>query len=119
MSTRSLAVRNTLFSSLGIYTEYLLGMLTSILIARYMGPHDYGIYGLALWLASLGVMLTNGGTTTAMIKFVAELRGKDDFALIKPVATYLRRRQIHIQIGVLGIAVLLFVFAGKWPSRYC
>ncbi|MEP7096053.1 MAG: oligosaccharide flippase family protein [Dokdonella sp.] len=113
MSTRSLAVRNTLFSSLGIYTEYLLGMLTSILIARYMGPHDYGIYGLALWLASLGVMLTNGGTTTAMIKFVAELRGKDDFALIKPVATYLRRRQIHIQIGVLGIAVLLFVFAGK------
>ena len=75
MSTRSDAVRNTLFSSIGVYTEYILGMLVSILIARHLGPADFGIYSLVVWLVSCGVTLTNAGSTTTMIKFVAELRG--------------------------------------------
>ena len=37
MTLRTSALRNTLFSSAGIYTEYVLGMLTSIVIARHLG----------------------------------------------------------------------------------
>ena len=40
MNARSQTLRNTLFSTVGIYTEFFLGMLTSILIARHLGPHD-------------------------------------------------------------------------------
>ena len=38
MNTRAHIIRNTMFSSVGIYTEYFLGMLTSIFIARHLGP---------------------------------------------------------------------------------
>ena len=50
MNTRDQVIRNTLSSSLGIYTEYFLGMLTSIIIARHLGPADFGAYSLVIWL---------------------------------------------------------------------
>src|SRR3546814_10825295 len=75
MNTRSTIVRNTLFSSVGIYTEYFLGMLTSIIIARHLGPADFGTYSLVIWLVATGVVITNAGVSSAVIKFVAELRG--------------------------------------------
>ena len=34
MTTRALALRNTLFSSIGTYTEYFLGMVAAIMIAH-------------------------------------------------------------------------------------
>ena len=75
MSTRGQVIRNTLFSSVGIYTEYFLGMLTSIIIARHLGPADFGAYSLVIWLVATGVVITNSGVSSAVIKFVAELRG--------------------------------------------
>src|SRR3546814_5302673 len=75
MNTRSTIVRNTLFSSVGIYTEYFLGMLTSIIIARHLGPADFGTYSLVIWLVATGVVITNAGVSSSVIKFVAELRG--------------------------------------------
>jgi len=82
VNSRSETLRNTLFSSVGVYTEYLLGMLVSILIARHLGPADFGIYSLVVWLVACGVTLTNAGTTTTTIKFVAELRGSQRTELI-------------------------------------
>ena len=75
MNTRSAVIRNTLFSSVGIYTEYFLGMLTSIIIARHLGPAHFGAYSLVVWLVATGVAITNSGVASAVIKFVAELRG--------------------------------------------
>ena len=43
MSMRSKTLRNTMFSSVGLYTEYVLGMLTSIIIARHLGPERSGV----------------------------------------------------------------------------
>ena len=83
MSIRSGALRNTLFSSIGIYVEYSLGMLAAILIARQLGPQHYGIYGLFIWFAAIGVVATNSGITTGVIKFVAELRGAGKPSLVQ------------------------------------
>ena len=75
MNIRTKALRNTMFSSVGIYTEYVLGMLTSIFIARHLGPAEFGAYSAIIWLVAMGVAMTNAGTASAVIKFVAELRG--------------------------------------------
>lgn len=112
MSTRSKTLRNTMFSSAGLYTEYVLGMLTSIVIARHLGPDRYGVYSLAIWLVAMGVAMTNSGTAGGAIKFVAELRGAGREDLIPSLLAYLRRAQRIFLLIVLVAGALLFVFAG-------
>ena len=112
MTDRQSALRNTLFSSIGIYTEYLLGMVAAVLIARHLGPAHYGVYGLFLWFASVGIVVTNSGITTGVIKFVAELRGAGQETMIVPLLARLRRVQ-HWHLFLVGAAaVILFVVAG-------
>src|SRR3546814_19557299 len=74
MNTRSTIVRNTLFSSVGIYTEYFLGMLTSIIIARHLGPADLGTYSLVIWLVAPGVVITHAAVPSAGNRVVAGLQ---------------------------------------------
>jgi len=71
-------LRNTAWASAGRYVEYFLGMVMSVVIARALGPSDYGIYAFAIWLSHLSLLLINGGLPTALIKFLAELRGQGD-----------------------------------------
>lgn len=113
MSTRSLALRNTLFSSLGIYTEYFLGMLASIIIARHLGPADLGPYSLVIWVSGLGVALVNSGTNTAAIKFLAELRGSGREELITPVLAYLRGAERYLLLLVVALCAVAFWFGSE------
>ena len=113
MNNRSRTLSNTFFSSVGLYTEYVLGMLTSILIARYLGPDGFGTYSLVIWLVGMGVAISNSGTASAAIKFVAELRGSEHDELIPYMLDYLRRAQrVFLLVVVLGGAAL-FGFAGE------
>lgn len=116
MTTRTHALRNTLFSSVGIYTEYVLGMLASIMIARHLGPGHYGVYGLFMWFVSVGIVITNAGITTGVIKFVAELRGSGRSELVVALVAHLRRAQMHHLLVALGIGVVLFVSLGDRPA---
>lgn len=113
MNDRSLALRNTLFSSLGIYVEYFLGMVCAVLIARHLGPQHYGVYGLFIWFAAIGIVMTNSGVTTGVIKFVAELRGGTQHALIRPMLAHMRRVQRWHMAVVLGLGLVLFLLAGR------
>lgn len=112
MTLRARTLRNTLFSSVAMYTEFALGMLTSILIARHLGPEGFGAYSAVIWLVGMGVAASNSGTASAAIKFVAELRGADRGHLVRPLVAYLRRAQrIYVAI-VLAFGALALWIAG-------
>lgn len=113
MSTRGQVLRNTLFSSVGIYTEYVLGMLTSIIIARHLGPADFGAYSLVIWLVATGVVVTNSGVSSAVIKFVAELRGAGQEARIRALLGWAWRVQAGFLAVVLLSGTALFAFQGQ------
>ena len=113
MTNREHTLRNTIFSSIGMYTEYFLGMVAAIMIARHLGPEYYGIYALFIWFAAVGVVITNSGITTGVIKFVAELRGANQQDLIVPLLADFRRVQRWHLLVVLGIGTILFLVAGR------
>lgn len=113
MSTRHGTFRNTMFSTVGVYTEYALGMLTSIVIARHLGPDGFGTYSAIIWMVAMGVTIANAGTASAVIKFVAELRGADSEQLIPALLAYLRRAQRLFMLLVLAGGAAVFVFAGE------
>ena len=112
MTLRARTLRNTLFSSVAMYTEFALGMLTSIIIARHLGPEGFGAYSAVIWLVGMGVAATNSGTASAAIKFVAELRGGDRDALVRPLVAYLRRVQRLFLVVILLIGALALWLAG-------
>jgi O-antigen/teichoic acid export membrane protein len=111
MTVRTQALRSTVYSSIGIYTEYLLGMVTAILIARRMGPGHYGIYSTLIWFAAMGIVMVNSGVTTGVIKFIADLRGRNEYGQIRPLLVYMRRVQYWHLMAVLSGGVLLLLLA--------
>ena len=113
MSSRAHTLRNTMFSTVGLYTEFALGMLVSIVIARHLGPHTFGAYSGVIWLMAMGVAIANAGTASAAIKFIAELRGSGRESQVAPLLAFLRRMQRRFLVVVLAGAALALVFAGR------
>ncbi|WP_199361478.1 oligosaccharide flippase family protein [Luteimonas sp. MC1750] len=88
------AFRGALMMTGSTYVSYALGMLASIVIARTLGPDDFGRYSYVVWLAGLLVVLANNGITTTAIRFVSESLGRgagDDAARVHG---WLARRQL-------------------------
>lgn len=108
MNTRSHTFRNTLYSMAGTYTEYVLGMVTSIVIARYLGPEGLGVYSVAIWLVAMGVAAANSGSASTVIRFVAELRGADALAQVPTLVAWTRRIQrwyLLVLLAAMAVAV--------------
>lgn len=117
MNTRLHTLKNTLFSSLGVYTEFALGMLTSIIIARQLGPENFGVYSALVWLVGLGIVMTNSGTASTLIKFIAEVRGAGQETLLQPLVRGLRRTQNGYLLVVLAIgAVAVWLLDARMDS---
>ena len=113
MSIRERVLRNTLFSSVAMYTEFALGMVVSILIARHLGPDMFGAYSTVIWIVAMGVAATNSGTASAAIRFVAELRGAGRESEVRALVSYLRRAQRWFMAAVLLICALSLWLAGQ------
>lgn len=99
---------NTFYSSVNVYLEYFLGLVVSILIARSLGPSEYGNYTYLIWIASFCIILTNAGISTGAIKFFAELRASDKNNLLVKVYSYFRRYQL-VKVAVVLLVLSLLV----------
>ena len=74
MQERLSIIRNAAISSVGTYAEYALGLVTSIWIARALGPTDFGYYSFTVWLCGWMLVASNHALTMSSIKFLAEAR---------------------------------------------
>ena len=109
MSSKNNAFKNLMLSSAGLYVESFFAMLMSVIIARSLGPESYGNYALIVWIVAFGIRITNGGVTTATIKFVSECNVKYK-QYIAPTVRYLRKIQILKLVFVLVIFSFFFLF---------
>ncbi|MGI9424899.1 MAG: oligosaccharide flippase family protein [Hyphomicrobiaceae bacterium] len=103
-------VRSLLYSSANIYTEYLLGLIVSIVIARSLGPADFGVYALIVWVCALSITVINAGISVAAIKFTSELSGRGQTAVLPLIQRYLARIQLvkgFIFLTIFGLIALL------------
>ena len=55
-----------------------ISSILTIFLVRYLGPEDYGIFALALSVASLVFLPADFGISQSTARFVAEHRGEDD-----------------------------------------
>jgi O-antigen/teichoic acid export membrane protein len=105
----SSVLKNTYFSSINIYFEYIIGLIISIIIARALGPDQFGVYSYLVKVAGICIILTNAGINTGAIKFIAEARAQNKEERIPAIYAYFHRIQI-IKTAVVTGALLVLVF---------
>lgn len=101
------AIRGAMMVMGSTYVTYALGLLTSILVARTLGPDDFGRYTYIVWMAGMIVAFGNNGLTTTAIRFVSESLGRKSDASARSVHGWLLRRQL----GCLALVAVVFVVA--------
>lgn len=107
MSTKNIIIKNSFYSSVSIYTEYLLGLVCSVVLARSLGTTEYGIYTLYIWIAASSIFLINGGLNITQIKYLSELREAKGNTQAVSALNYFRKIQSWKTVVILFSAVAL------------
>ena len=98
------AIRAALLMTGSTYIVFAIGLVVNALIARHLGPRDYGHYAYVVWLVGVLTIVANHGLTTTGIRFVAEALGQARDA--DPIQRWLARWQWFSLVVVLGAFLL-------------
>ena len=103
-------VRAALLMTGSTYVTYVLTLLISALIARAIGPDDFGRYSYLVWLAGTLAMVANNGLNTTGIRFISECLGRGAVESAHQVHAWLIRRQWACMAGVTIVFIIVMPF---------
>jgi O-antigen/teichoic acid export membrane protein len=66
---------------------------TAILIARVLGPADFGIYMFVLWLATVAVPAVGVGMSTLTSRHIAEVQASEELRIVAGIFQFVWQRQ--------------------------
>jgi O-antigen/teichoic acid export membrane protein len=104
-NTRTIA-RNTGWYGLENIASAAITMITSISIARYLGPSKMSYIIYVAWIASVVGSLGSLGIPATTTKYMAEFIGKGDFG----TARHIYFRTMMLQIGLATLATIGILF---------
>lgn len=104
MKEKIALLRNVALVAMASYIESAVGLLAGVLIARTLGPTDYGHYAFGIWMCGALIMAGNNALPVSSIKFLAEARGADR----DEVASALVRRFLRLQFVSSGLVLGIF-----------
>ena len=112
MSLFSTVATNSLWSALSTLGSLLFGLVTSIVLARALGPTVIGQYHYWIWVTGLLVLIASPGPAQAMTKFGAELLGKQDRQTASSLFAWLLVAELALGSLAAGAALLY-----AWSTR--
>jgi len=107
--TRVGALRAAAVMTLSTYVTVGLGLVVSAVLARSLGPEDYGRYAYMLWLVGLLVSIGNNGFPSVATRQISELKGAGDLSSAASVYSWLKKWQ------TLSLVATALVFAACMP----
>ncbi len=102
--------RQTLVTSSGTIVNGLLGMVFYILVARYLGPANFGIFSIAIAAIALIASIANIGIDTGIVRFVGRYMSLEKNKALRFLKLGLEIK-ILSSLTVLGIGWLIMPFA--------
>lgn len=112
------AVRNGLWNGAANLLMALVGVVTSVIVARSLSEHEFGIYSYYAWLSGVLVaVLSSQAFGSALTKVAAELRGQGAVG----EARALGRGVMLVLVGsslLLSVALLAKALGAAPPFRY-
>ncbi len=107
--------RNTLYNFLFRGSGLFFGFITSILIARLLGPEKLGEYSLAFWILTIVGYFVNLGLPPTVTKYISEYSGKKDYT---SAGSILRNCSRWIFWAGILVTVLLFLASPLIANLY-
>lgn len=114
---QSRVVRNLLLANSSNYIEYFFGLMVSMLIARSLGPSEFGVYVFLIWLVSIAVAFANEGLSLSVTKHIAEVSDDESQPDSSTIIHYFERNHFN-RIGVIMIPLALAAFLNSHRSEY-
>jgi O-antigen/teichoic acid export membrane protein len=107
------AARNTLFALLTQMSTAAFTAALTLYLVRALGPHEFGIFSLALGVGALLYLPSDFGVTNSAARFIAERRGDRD-AVAAVMSDALR-----LKLAISGaLSVVLAAVAGLIADAY-
>jgi O-antigen/teichoic acid export membrane protein len=94
-------------TTLGVYLAYVLAFLATVVVARGLGPSEFGIVVLAVAIATLFATLLDLTLEEAVVHHGYRLHAEGATAGIRGLLTTSLRLDLAIGVAVSGIVVLL------------
>lgn len=92
----------------------MLGIGSSILIARTLGPGAFGIYTCVLWLATVTVPVIGVGMSQATSHQMTGIQQRQEAHIVASIFRFVWRRQSRSMLVYCGVYVLLVVPLSWW-----
>jgi stage V sporulation protein B len=81
----------------------LSGFVIHAVLGRFLGPADYGRYGIVITLTTMIIILIGNGIPTAMAKYISEV-----FETNPRTVLSIKKQAIRLQIMIIGAITVLF-----------
>ena len=104
---RRWALRAAFMTTGSAYVSYAGGIIGTALLARHLGPQDYGVYAYFVWLCGVLVKLYTAGFGNTAIRFVSEMVGQAQVGQAQGVIHWVHRK--YVAGSLLVTALFVFV----------
>jgi stage V sporulation protein B len=103
-------IKNSVLTLFNTFFMLTTTWVISIWVARQLGPANYGIFNLVLWVTGTVTWAVGMGLIHAVTKFVAEYNGRGEKECLRPIIMFVLR----VELMVSAVAtILLLVFQSQ------
>lgn len=99
-------VREMSYTSVGTIFIMLFAMLNTMILARYLPRHEYGVFLLLLLLADFLSMISAFGLNTSVIPLIAQAAPEDKSKIVNSAVTF--------RLFTFGLVSVVFFLGQRW-----
>jgi O-antigen/teichoic acid export membrane protein len=96
--------RNSIWNLVRAAGMAIVGIATSVLLARFLTSGQLGIYSYIVWLTGFLTAMSLPGLPTAVTKYVSESMGARDYAAAREIVRTILKAGFLLSIGVTLVA---------------
>jgi O-antigen/teichoic acid export membrane protein len=116
-SNTQIIARNSFWWGLELFFSLFAAFLTSIFVARIIGPERLGYFQYVVWLTNITTAVGSFGLPTTTCKYMAEYLNRGEPSVARSIYSVALRIQMLIACGVAATGLALVYFAGDPAYR--
>src|SRR5687767_5723348 len=109
--------RNSMWLAIDTATSFVLSLVTSVAVARLMGPEKLGHYSYIVWAVGATGLLATVGMSGTVRKYAAEFIGRGDLATARAVIAVAFRWQMACATVITGSALAVVLWTAAPADR--